>query len=301
MHKLQFQLGTHSISGYMMGIWICILSNSSIASASSLSVLYDEAAFHGQIRSYFQPRRLDTVPDQTLYGLGGNLKLETGVLHGFQLGTALFISTDFGLNRESLRSANPILPVSEILIFAEAYLRYNNFDTDIKVGRQQIETPFMNAADSLLFPVTFLGYSLSNKSIKNVEFFAAHVTDVKIRQNDFFEDTDQFITRQLGIPIFESAGTTVFGVKWKNETLSLEGWNYIFPELYDMVYFEGDVSLPEIMEVQPRLGIQAGQQFDIGDSRVGKMNATVIGANLRLKRDPITISYAFNYIPRKEG
>jgi len=68
-----------------------------------------------------------------------------------------------------------------------------------------------------------------------------------------------------------------------------------------MVYFEGEVSLPEIMEVQPRLGIQAGQQFDIGGSRVGKMNATVIGANLRLKKGPITISYAFNYIPRKEG
>jgi hypothetical protein len=276
-----------------------VLVASTSVEATPLSALTEGAHIKGKLRSFFQPRKLDTVQDQTLYQLGTDLKVETGSWNGFKLGSAWFGSTDFGLIREDLQASNPILPVSEISIFAEAYLKYNNFDTEVTAGRQRIETPFMNGADTLLFPVTFLGYSVSNKSIKNVELYAAHVSDVKIRQNNFFEDTDQFISRQLGISNLRTPGTTVVGARWKEDSFKLEGWNYIFHDLYDLFYLEGDMSLPKMGKYQPKLGFQAGHQIDIGDSHLGNVSASLIGANFRVQRESVTSSYAFNYIPSK--
>ena len=276
-----------------------VLITSPLVEATPLSVLTDGAHIKGKIRSYFQPRKLDTVPDQTLYQMGTDLKVETGSWNGFKLGSSWFGSTDFGLIREDLQASNPILPVSEISIFAEAYLKYNKYDTEITAGRQRIETPFMNGADTLLFPVTFLGYSINNKSIKNVELYAAHVSDVKIRQNDFFEDTDQFFSRQLGLSNLRTPGTTVVGAKWKKDSFKLEGWNYIFHDLYDLIYLESDMALPKVGEYQAKLGFQAGHQVDIGESKVGNVSASLFGANLRVQRESVTASYAFNYIPSK--
>lgn len=276
-----------------------ILIASASVDATPLSALTEGAHIKGKLRSFFQPRKLDTVQDQTLYQLGTDLKVETGSWNGFKLGSAWFGSTDFGLIREDLQASNPILPVSEISIFAEAYLKYNKFDTEITAGRQRIETPFMNGADSLLFPVTFLGYSVSNKSIKNVELYAAHVSDVKIRQNDFFEDTDQFISRQLGISNLRTPGTTVVGARWKEDSFKLEGWNYIFHDLYDLFYLESDMDLPKVGKYQPKLGFQAGHQIDIGNSNLGNVSASLVGANFRIQRESVTASYAFNYIPSK--
>lgn len=276
-----------------------IFAASHSVEAEPLSSLTEGVHIKGKLRSYFQPRKLDTVPDQTLYQMGTDLKIETGSWNGFKLGTAWFGSTDFGLIREDLQAANPLLPVSEISIFAEAYLKYNKYDTEITAGRQQIETPFMNGADTLLFPVTFLGYSISNKSIKNVELYAAHVSDVKIRQNDFFEDTDQFISRQLGLSSLRTPGTTVVGAKWKKDSFRLEGWNYIFHDLYDLLYLESDMDLPKMGKYQAKLGFQAGHQIDIGESNLGNMSASLFGANLRVQRESVTASYAFNYIPSK--
>jgi hypothetical protein len=276
-----------------------VLITPPLVEATPLSALTEGAHIKGKLRSYFQPRKLDTVPDQTLYQMGTDLKVETGSWNGLKLGSAWFGSTDFGLIREDLQASNPILPVSEISIFAEAYLKYNNFDTEITAGRQRIETPFMNGADSLLFPVTFLGYSISNKSIKNVELYAAHVSDVKIRQNDFFEDTDQFISRQLGLSSLRTPGTTVVGARWKKDSFKLEGWNYIFHDLYDLFYLESDMDLPKIVEYQAKLGFQAGHQIDIGESKLGNVSASLFGANLRIQRKSVTASYASNYIPSK--
>ncbi len=291
MHTKNFLLWTFALL-------VCVvLATSSLVEATPLSDLTEGAHIKGKLRSFFQPRKLDTLPDQTLYHLGADLKVETGSWNGLKLGGAWFGSTDFGLIREDLQASNPILPVSDTSIFAEAYLKYNNFDTEVTVGRQRIETPFMNGADSLLFPVTFSGYSVSNKSIKNVELYAAHVSDVNLRQNDFFEDTDQFISRQLGISNLRTPGTTVVGAKWKGDSFKLEGWNYIFHDLYDLFYLEGDMDLPKMGKYQPKLGFQAGHQIDIGDSEVGNVSASLVGANFRIQRESVTASYAFNYIP----
>ncbi len=294
--------GTNLLLGCLSIIVIGSFSVPRDTSASPLSDVVEKSTFTGTVRSYLQTRELDTASDQAVYALGAQLKLETGPFFGFNAATSFFTSSNLGSTRNDVRKGNPTLPVEEIHTFGEAYLQYDRFDTRVKIGRQLIDTPFLNPADSLLFPVSFFGYSLSNTSIKNVELIALHVTDIKIRQDRAFREVDGFITDQLGIASAETGGTTALGVKWGNDFLKVEGWDYYLPDLFNMLYLQGDATFPEIGGgVRPFFSFQLGKQFDVGENLLGGVDSTLYGARLGADKGPWQAAYAFNYLPKNAG
>lgn len=260
-----------------------------------------QSKIKGTIRSIYQFRELDTKPNEEIYSLGINLKWESAQIYDFNLGSAVYASTDMGLTREGLASQNGVIPVSSIAVFAEAYVQYNKFNTQFRFGRQQVDTPFMNPADSRMFPVTFFGYSLSNKSIPSVEIFATHVTEIKLRQDELFLDTGQFITKRLGIEPANTGGTTAVGVTWAKDNFKLQGWEYFLPDLFNMLYIEGDMTFHEQFGYRPFISFQAGHQFGVGDKLFGKVDAQAYGTKLGVKNRKLQTFYAFNYLPTKQG
>lgn len=269
--------------------------------ALSAPAVFEQSTLKGNIRSYFQTRDLDGQADVSVYSLGGKLKFETGSFMGFKAGTAFYMANDFDVNRGELSSQNGLLPVSTLSTFGEAYLQYDNGTTLFRFGRQKINTPFMNPSDAHIVPVTYFGYLLENNSFEHFEFTAIHVTEIKLRQNDLFEDTGQFLTNRLGITPSNTAGTTVFGIGWEKDNLKVEGWEYYLPDLFNLLYIQADIKFPEISGLQPFLSLQAGKQFDVGENLLGNVDATAFGVNLGIKAGPAKLAYAFNYLPKNEG
>lgn len=269
------------------------------APSISAPKIFKDSTLSGNIRSYFQSQDFERQADKSAYSLGGKLKLETGSLKGFKLGTAYYWATDFDINRDV--SGKPNLFPSSIGTFGEAYLQYNNNATLVRLGRQLIDTPFMNPADAHITPIAFLGYSLVNNSIENFELTALHITEVKRRQNNGFENTGKFMTDRLGLTTDDTDGATVLGVKWEKDNLTVQGWEYYFPDFYNQVYFQGDMKLAEVSGIKPYLSIQAGKQFDIEGSLVGSIDATAFGVKLGAKAGNANMNYAYNYLPKNRG
>ena len=269
------------------------------APALSSPDFFDDSTLTGNIRSYFQSQDFERQADKSAYSLGGKLKLETGSLKGFKAGTAYYGATDFDINRDV--SGKPNLFPSSIGTFGEAYLQYNNNATLIRIGRQLVDTPFMNPSDAHIAPVTFLAYSLVNNSLENFKFTAMHITEVKRRQNNGFENTGKFITDRLGLTPDDTDGATVLGVKWEKGNLKVQGWEYYYPDFYNLIYFQGDLKFAEVSGIKPFLSIQAGKQFDIEGSLVGSIDATAFGVKLGAEAGNANMTYAYNYLPENRG
>ena len=279
---------------------ICLVTSFPISAFAAPKFLR-QSTLTGNIRSYFQTRDLDTQADVSAYSLGGKLKFETGSLNGLKAGTAFYMATDLNVNRDDLGSKNGLLPVSSLSTVGEAFLKYSFSKTEFTFGRHKIDTPFMNPSDAFIAPVTYFGYSLKNNSFDHYEFTALHVTEIKLRQNNSFEDTGQYLTKRLGVTPANTSGTTALGVKWEKENLKIEGWEYYLPDLFNMVFFQGDFQFQKVSGLQPFLSIQMGQQFDVGDSLLGDVEATAFGVNIGTRAGPAKLAYAFNYLPENRG
>jgi hypothetical protein len=268
--------------------------------ANSTPAFFEQSTLSGNIRSYFQTKDFDTQADVSAYSLGGKLKFETGLFKGWKAGTAFYWANDFGVNRDDLALQNGLLP-STLNTFGEAYLQYDSGATLARFGRQKIDTPFMNPSDAFIAPVTYFGYSLTNNSFKHFEFTAMHVTEVKVRQVNTFEDTGQFLTKRLGVTPTNTTGTSVLGVQWENDNIKLEGWEYHLPDLFNMVFFQANMNFAKMSGMKPFLAFQAGHQFDIGDNLLGNVNASAFGINFGAAMEGTRLAYAFNYLPKNPG
>lgn len=266
----------------------------------SSPTIFEQSNLEGNIRSNFHTKDFDTQADVSAYSLGGKLKFETGPFMGWKAGTAFYWANDFDVNRDDLGLQNG-LPPSTLGTIGEAYLQYDNGTTLLRLGRQIIDTPFMNPSDAFIAPVTFFGYSLENKSFQYLKFTAIHVTEIKIRQNNSFEDTGQYVTDRLGVTPSNTAGTTVFGVMWEKNNLKIEGWDYYLPDLFNMIYFQADIKFAENSGIKPFLSIQAGKQFDVGKNLLGNVDATAFGINLGVVKGGLKVAYAFNHLPQNQG
>jgi hypothetical protein len=285
-------------SVYVVAFIFCLTGSSS---ASPLQEVWKDSVFNGYIRSYYQTRELKTPNDVEVYSLGTKFNFETGSFYGLQGGTSFFIANDLGANRDDIKSQNFLLPVSELNTFGTAYLKYSRHQTEITLGRQTVDTPFINPSNAFIVPVTYFGYTLSNSSLKSVTFDLMHLEKIKLRQETLFQDTGNFLTDRLGVQREQTNGTTVAGMTWNHKKDKFQVWNYYLPELFNMVYFQADVTLPSVGDLQPFLSFQYGKQFDVGDKLLGTVNAQVFGANLGFGWKDFKLAYAVNYLPKKSG
>ncbi len=95
--------------------------------------------------------------------LGGHVSLETQAINGVSAGVTFYTTNAlFGKKTEAmfLGSEN-----QSYAIVGEAYLQADLSNTNVKVGRQSVETPFINSDDIGMVPDIVEGYSLTNQSL----------------------------------------------------------------------------------------------------------------------------------------
>jgi hypothetical protein len=247
---IHFEIRFRSLDKVKQVILLIILLASYPMPAIAVPEFLEKSSLTGNIRSHFQTKDFDTQADVSAYSLGGKLKFETGSLKGWTAGAAFYMASDLNVNRDDLTSQNGLQPVSTLSVLGEAYVQYNYNKTQLKLGRQKIDTPFINPSDAFIAPVTYFGYSLKNNDLDYLELTAIHVTEIKLRQSNSFEDTGQFLTKRLGVTPANTTGTTVFGVKWEKTNLKVEGWEYYLPDLFSMVFFSGRLSILGHFRVQ---------------------------------------------------
>ncbi len=264
--------------------------------ADSVETMFSEGKAGGQIRMFYIDRDDTTkASHQVATAVGGKLVFETASLNGVSLGTGFYTTNRIlrslekqpeGINVSMMRKDG-----QSYSILGEAYVKYdmkeNGTKTNLKLGRQKLDTPFAGSDDARMLPNLFEAYVLSNKDIENVTLTLAHVS--QIAPGTF---ANQYAGGILGITSGYTAiaannaefsgtfanmgewavgkrtdGVTAVAAIWSNDNIKLQAWDYYAHDIVNTVYLQGDFKWKCLVSdsVKPFAAVQLIKQDAVGD------------------------------------
>jgi hypothetical protein len=180
-------------------------------SVNSIGEMFTEGDVYGRIRSnmfwwdWDDELKSGTTQtrDNNEWGLGGSLVYKTGFYKGLGATVGVYgtipmanqnidpaLASAAGMNfgkagKDTYRTRADGTEES-ILVFAEAYGEYKAGKTDVKVGRQGIDSIMLATNDTKMIPNTFEAAVVENKDIPNTKVRAGYVMAQKLRDHQEF-------------------------------------------------------------------------------------------------------------------
>ena len=185
--------------------------------ADILTEAFTNAHMEGQVRlGAVQIEDSDKKTSSTL-ALGGSLGIKTAPISGVQVG-ATFYTTNalFGKDNESMFLDSNSDSYS---IIGEAYIEANLGKTNLKAGRQILNTPYADSDDIGMVPNTFEGVTIVNQDIQDTTVVLARLnkwSGVDSKEPESFTDL------QISGDALLTVGTIYEGI----ENTTLQAWHY---------------------------------------------------------------------------
>ncbi|WP_345972177.1 OprD family outer membrane porin [Sulfurimonas diazotrophicus] len=267
--------------------------------ADDIAAMFANGTTSGQIRAFYVDRDYsgyDGAPHRNATALGGHLGYETDALAGVSLGASayttnrIFQGLEYGSTSEG--KVDPSLfgnGYKSYSIFGEAYVNLKMGASNLKLGRQSLNTPMAAADDARMLPSFFEAYVYTNGSLANTSLVAAHIT--KFAPGSFSNiytgggilgATSGYSPIAANYPKYggdfanvgswavgeTTAGITTLAAVYKDEYLSLQAWDYYAWDILNAFYAEGSVSWKCLLnpEVKPFFSAQLIKENNVGDN-----------------------------------
>lgn len=176
---------------------------------NSIGEMFTEGEVYGRLRSnmfwWDWDNENAAVQDNNMWGLGGSLVYKTGFFHGFgatagfygtvpmhpdnTLGSAV---TNYGKAGKDTYHTRADGTEGAMGNFAEAYVEYKNGKSNVKVGRQGIDSIMLATNDTKMIPNTFEAAVIENKDIPDTSVRAAYIMSQKLRDHQSFHSVIAF-------------------------------------------------------------------------------------------------------------
>jgi len=219
--------------GLLVGLTVLGLSTTAMA-ADNLKEMFSLGTVKGEfsLLSFTRDFKGDT-PENRDTALGGTLYYKTDSLYGISLGTAFGTTQPFVDNDDYGTYYGISAPVHEdVTRLQEYYIQGDYFDTTIKVGAQELDTPFLLTHKIRMIPRSYRGVSLVNKSIENLSLQAyylnAHQGWV---DSDFVDFTDD---------VYIGGATYKLPIDFLST--KVEAWYFSMLDCVNQTYFKANFS-----------------------------------------------------------
>lgn len=183
---------------------------------NSIGEMFTEGEVYGRLRSNMFWWDWDTektsgsnqTRDNNMWGVGGSLVYKTGYFHGLGATAGFYgtvpmhndnidpavASTNFGKAGKDTYHTRPDGTEGAMGNFAEAYLEYKNGKTNVKVGRQGIDSVMIATNDTKMIPNTFEAAVIENKDIPDTTVRAGYIMAQKLRDHQTFHSVIAYNT-----------------------------------------------------------------------------------------------------------
>jgi hypothetical protein len=169
-------------------------------SAENLEGMFAKGLFYGRLRSntfyYDWEKENDKQNTHLISGLGGSFLYKSATFSDFDLtaglyfGTAFFDSGDDPTNR--LKPGKDVVSRFDYTntgsktmgVLGQAYLRYSGIaKTQLRIGRQLVETFYTKSNDTKMIPNTFDGVVLDTKALPSTAIRLGYLAEQKLRDH----------------------------------------------------------------------------------------------------------------------
>lgn len=163
-------------------------------------------------------------------------------------------------------------------VLGQAWLQGRMGSNALKLGRQILETPFINSYDVKMVPVTVEGAAFTNRGLKDLEIFAAHLIGIK----PWTDTTFQAMSQAAGLAGSEEP-VSLAGARWRPaKGYSIQSWNYFCHQFMNTIYFQADATWPLDGRWSLTASAQAIDQRDVGRALSGAIDAYQWGLQMGL-------------------
>lgn len=118
-------------------------------------------------------------PDQSTFGAGGRIGVQTGEYHGLSFKGAVYTTQDLGLSSDDPRETDAYMfdiDKNPYSILGEAQLGLAVGKTALTVGRQEFFSPIIDSYEYRIIPNLFEAWTLTNRDLPNTTLTLAYVS-----------------------------------------------------------------------------------------------------------------------------
>lgn len=240
--------------------------------STSLLSAFKRGHFNGHFRYFFMSTQNQKgLTDYFANAVGGGLRYETAKFNGFQFAVSGFYtynigSSDLGktdsITGQSNRYEIALFDVedpynkNDIDRLEELYLKYNYRKTNIIIGKQIINTPFINLQDSRMRPTGVDGIWVESNEIKKLKIEAGWLYSISPRSTTRWYNPGESIgVYSTGVNIdgtksgyqgnLKSKGLFIIGTHVElARNVKLHGWNLLAENIFNTALLQTDISFP---------------------------------------------------------
>lgn len=252
----------------------------------------------GQIRAGYINFSEEGIPHITAYALAGHFHFNTQRWNGLMVGAEAYTVLNLGNQQNNTSLNNNFFDVNgkSFILLSEAYLDGKWGNTEIKFGRQSLDTPHADSDDIRMIPNYFEVYRITNTDVDDVTLSAGFIHRMAGWENGV--DSSKFVQvgETLGVDQkmdgIYYATATYEGIK----DLSLSLWYYNYNDIANVIYVEAGYSHQLSKSVSLILGLQYDGSQETGAELLGKQDAQTYGISVETNFTEIgvTVLAAYN-------
>ncbi|HRE36833.1 MAG TPA: OprD family outer membrane porin [Chitinophagaceae bacterium] len=238
--------------------------------ADSTSILYAfrKGTFSGHFRYYFMATdNKEGLTDYYANAVGGGIKFETGRFKNFQVGVSGFFVYNIGSSdlsapdsktKQMNRYETGLFDIEDpsnkkdIDRLEELYIKYHFSNNHITLGKQLINTPFINLQDGRMRPTEVEGIWTEINSIKKLKLQLGYLYGISPRSTvKWFKVAESIGVYPVGVNDegiksayagnLESKGIFLASITTQiNEQLKLQFWNQYTENIFNSAMLQAD-------------------------------------------------------------
>ena len=319
-----------------------IMAGGDLSPAPVVEAEADWGEVYGQARTFYVDRTYNGIFENNRNSLatGGYIGYKTPDFNGLTAAVAAYGTYGFDIHDEDATvigsaSYDPSLygdAFDNYVFIGQAYINYAFGNTNIKVGRQRLDTPMAGADDARMLPNLFEAAVLSNKDVENTTLIVAHVTRETTGTFSNVYGAPGALSLQSGYGLgykegtsgrFANMGTIALGYNDINgngstdnstagvtalaaiytgvEGLKLQAWDYIAWDILNVIYLEGDYTIGVNESAKVKLSAQYINETDIGDAFAAEVDSNYFAAKITGSYDAFSAYVAYSTTGDSDG
>lgn len=229
--------------------------------------------------------------------LGGSAGCKIKINQYINIHAAAFASFDPGINSnndDNIQGEFFNQKKDSYLIAGEAHLEisYNNFHANL--GRQRLNSPFMDEDDLRIIPNLFEAYLLDYHLADELLIGSGYIREAAGWENG--ANASQFISigEALGGDSNHSNGAIVSWLDFNHDFFTNNTWFYYVPDHLTMLYTEFQYTQEISENLSYNFGFQYNWGNDSGNDRFGHIDTHTFGVMTALTWTDLTLTASYN-------
>jgi len=230
------------------------------------------------------------------YAMGGHFHIDSKRWNGLKIGASLYTVLNLGIHQNPLHTSTNFFDEDKnsFILLSKGFIDGRWGQTEIKLGRQTLDTPHADSDDLRMMPNFFTAYTIINNDIEDLTLMAGQIDKMAgegngINTPEFVDVGETLGTQKIQGVYYASAAYEGF----KDVSLSL--WYYHYSDIAEVLYTEVGYQYSVSKEAIFTLGLQYDYSHGTGMELLGQQDSHTYGISIQGQFDTLGLSILAAY------